>query len=608
MSHADRFLRAFRKAAADGDALTAIADDAEGFAAALTNDPDGLASAIEDASHAAGGTASVPGAAFAAAACRRDGRLVASDPAFARFDLPADDLADAVRASGSEGRRLSAVVDDVRGRPVALAIAGGDKALAWPMGVEVRAALVSGAAEFAVLGVGPADSIDWPSVLAAWTFTAAEIRLAAALVRTGDLRLAAGEAGVAYETARETLASAMTKTGAGRQPAFVGQLVQLALGSLPDNDVTWRTFADTYGLTARQGKLGLLVALGATRATAAAGLGVSDQTAKADLKAIFERCGLESGAGLGRLVAETDALARLAGATDVEILGRGVAASPLRFVRRRRRPGRIAVEDHGPSDGLPVVVFHTPTTGRHLPRSFVQALRARGLRPISVDRPGFGLSSSTPGDVVDEANADLIDVLDALGLARVRLLGRSITMPMRFAADHPERIDGGVLLSATPPGVRPTSGLVATAMALALDHPSLVRAFARLVTGLSSERAILRLTDRAYAESPADLAALAEPLNRADWVRASKQGASGDGFAREFILHCDGGAIPAAAYQAEWIVLVGARDVLRAGVADPAAVWRAAAPRARVQVIENGGRLLHLSHPDDVARALVEAA
>ena len=334
---------------------------------------------------------------------------------------------------------------------------------------------------------------------------------------------------------------------------------------------------------------------------------ISDQSAKADLKTIFAICGVESGAALGRIVAETDALARLAAATDVEILGPQDRATPLRFIRRRRAPGRIAVEDHGPRDGIAVVVFHTPLNGRALPRRLVSAMQARGLRPISLDRPGFGLTSEAAGDFVEDANADLIDVLDALGLARVRLLGRSISMPLRFAAAHPERIGRGVLLAATPPGARPAEGVFATFIGLALDHPQLVSGFARMAARLSSERSILQLTERAVKSSPADLAALADPANRSDWIRASRQSSTGDGFAREFVLHADGGTLPPGSRSGDWSVLIGAQDAMGAGHVDGAEQWRAVLPRAHVEIVPDGGRLLHLSHPDLVAAALAGA-
>ncbi|CAN5306378.1 hypothetical protein BH09PSE2_BH09PSE2_06120 [soil metagenome] len=603
----DRFLQAFRDSTKTGRGLEVIADDAEGFASALINDPEALLKAIDDAAARAGGAATVHRAVFATAAVRRDGKLITCDAAFAGLNVSEDALAQAVRGSSQGTPRLSCIIDDTSGRPVAVVVATAGRASPWPLARLVRDALKSGLATFAVMGVGPTDAVDWTALFAPWAFSRPEARLSGALVRLGDLRAAALESGVSYETARETLAGAMAKTGARRQPDFVRQLALLAFGQLPVNDSGWKTLADVYDLSARQAQLALLVAMGATRSTAAQALGVSDQTAKADLKVVYAQCSVSSGAQLGRIVAETDALSRLAAATDVEILTRGEITTPLRFIRRRRDSGRIAVEDHGPRDGAPVVVFHAPINGRHLPRTLTEAMQAHGLRPISVERPGFGLTTSSSGDLVADANADLIDVLDALELERIRLLGRSVIMPMSFAAAHPDRVVGGVLLAATPPGVRARDGLMATVTGMAIDRPEFVAGFARLMVRLSSESSIMSLTERTVRSSNSDLDALAVPSNRRDWIRACRQSSSGDGFAREFALHADGGAIPEGARSTAWTVLFGSDDTLGAGVGDVAAHWRKAAPSASCIRIEGGGRLLQLSHANEVAHALVEA-
>jgi pimeloyl-ACP methyl ester carboxylesterase/DNA-binding CsgD family transcriptional regulator len=601
------FLRAFRASTATGNGLEVIASDADGFADALANDPDAVLRAIDAAANMAGGTASIPQTAFATAAVVRDGHVVASDQAFTALNLSKEALAQAVRGTGDSGHRLSSIIDDRSGRPVAIVVAKLERAGLWPLGFEVRRALTSGSATFGVMGVGPAARIDWTPLFSPWAFSKPESRLAGALVNRGDLREAAKEVGVAYETARETLATAMAKTGARRQPEFVRQLALLAFGELPVNDSGWKTLADAYDLTPRQAQLALLISLGATRAMAAEAMGLTDHTAKADLKVVYAQCAVGSGAALSRVIAEVEALSRLAAATDVELLTRGDIVTPLRFVRRRRAPGRIAVEDHGPHGAAPVVVFHAPINGRHLPRTLTEALQARGLRPISVERPGFGLTSSAEGDAVSEANADLVDVLDVLDLDKVCVLGRSVIMPMSFAAAHGDRVAGGVLLAATPPGQRPRDGLMATVANMALDHPGFASSFARLMVRLSSERAIMTLTERTVRSSPSDLAALSDPRNRADWIRACRQSSGGNGFGRELVIHADGGGIPVQALRTSWTVLFGSEDTLGVGVGDGIALWKDVAPDVKCYRVESGGRLLHLSHPASVAAAVADA-
>lgn len=101
---------------------------------------------------------------------------------------------------------------------------------------------------------------------------------------------------------------------------------------------------------------------------------------------------------------------------------------------------------------------------------------------------------------------------------------------------------------------------------------------------VSTELSILRITERAVAGSQADLAALADPINRGDWLRASRQSVSGNGFAREFALHADGAAMPAAASDTGWDKLFGADDGQGGGgQRDPAGLWRAVVPRGRLE-------------------------
>ncbi len=600
---AQKFLRAFRKATTLGQPLEALAADVEGLSAALLTAPEELGNAMLEAAGNAGGAAIVPASVFASAACAADGRILVCDETFSAWEFSEEALAGALRLAGPGAPRLSAIIDDISGRPVAVAIAELSEARQWPLAHLVHASLEAGEARFAILGARSIDGSAWPQLLAAWRFTPSEARLAVALVKTGDLRESATQMGVSYETARELVAAAMDKTGSKKQPEFVQQLVSTVFGDLPSNDTTWRTFADAFGLSNRQGRLAQLIALGATRAAAAGILKISDQSAKGDLKTIFENCGVQKGAALGRIVAEIDALSRLASATQIEIHTEGAMIEPLRFIRRRRSPGRIALSDHGPADAKPVIVFHTPLGGRHLPHVLVEALQANGLRPISVERPGFGLTSPCEGDVFADANADLIDVLDALEIGRTCILGRSCAMPLAFAAAHPERFEHGVLLnSQLAPGMTARAGLNGIASHMVRKHPQLVSTFAQMLLNHSSVQSVVKLTERTIGNSPADVTAFSNPRNRRDFVRGSRQSSSSAGFVRELALHVDGPIVPDGARELSWTVLTGGRDGMGEGQ-DGTAGWKAALPRARIIIIPDGGRFLHMSHPTEVAKA-----
>jgi len=69
-------------------------------------------------------------------------------------------------------------------------------------------------------------------------------------------------------------------------------------------------------------------------------------------------------------------------------------------------------------------------------------------------------------------------------------------------------------------------------------------------------------------------------------------------------LHADGGEVPVGASEFDWTVIIGAQDPIGSDQRIGRAQWNMAIPTAKVQVVENGARLLHLSHPDIVAEAL----
>ena len=109
---------------------------------------------------------------------------------------------------------------------------------------------------------------------------------------------------MSYETAREDRGLGHVQDAA--RGVSLSSCVKLAFLAFRRTTaapgMTWQTFADTFGLTARQGRLGPVGRLrGATRQAAAIALNISDHSAKADLKVVYERCGYRqrSGAGAG---------------------------------------------------------------------------------------------------------------------------------------------------------------------------------------------------------------------------------------------------------------------------------------------------------------------
>lgn len=122
---------------------------------------------------------------------------------------------------------------------------------------------------------------------------------------------------------------------------------------------------------------------------------------------------------------------------------------PSQFVLVAGR--QVAVEDAGPASGFPVIVHHGGT--RHLFPGAVRDARAYGLRLISYDRPGQGMSTPQPGRVVADCAQDVQEILAQLGVSRAAAWGSSVGGPyaLATAALLPEAITSVCVFASLAP-------------------------------------------------------------------------------------------------------------------------------------------------------------
>ncbi len=121
------------------------------------------------------------------------------------------------------------------------------------------------------------------------------------------------------------------------------------------------------------------------------------------------------------------------------------------------RDGRtLHAYDEGDPQGVAVVAQNgTPSSGR-IYGAHADDARARGIRLIGYDRPGYAGSSAQPGRSVGDAAADIAELLDALGVDRFATWGHSGGGPhaLACAALLPGRcVAAATLASAAPYGV-----------------------------------------------------------------------------------------------------------------------------------------------------------
>ncbi|BDD75457.1 MULTISPECIES: alpha/beta fold hydrolase [Streptomyces] len=116
------------------------------------------------------------------------------------------------------------------------------------------------------------------------------------------------------------------------------------------------------------------------------------------------------------------------------------------------RAGELDVGFLDSGDGVPLLLVH----GGESDRTQFATLRAglgAGIRAISYDQRDSGITVNPPVPYTPEVLADdLVDLLDALGLARTHLLGTSFggAVAQHAARRHPERVASLVLVATTP--------------------------------------------------------------------------------------------------------------------------------------------------------------
>lgn len=152
---------------------------------------------------------------------------------------------------------------------------------------------------------------------------------------------------------------------------------------------------------------------------------------------------------MGALTAVRPLGARL---SPSEMYPAGVAGLSSRFVTLRSGL-TVRVVEGGPPDGAPVLLLAGWGGSIYLYRHNLPALADAGFRVLAVDMKGQGLSDKpADGSAYTSAamTAHALEILDALGLARVRLVGQSMAgkIAANVALEAPARVERLVLIDA----------------------------------------------------------------------------------------------------------------------------------------------------------------
>lgn len=165
--------------------------------------------------------------------------------------------------------------------------------------------------------------------------------------------------------------------------------------------------------------------------------------------------------GLILLLAVTLAGFRLAAAFRETATREALAPSGGRLVQTSS--GGVFLQEKGPADGIPVVLFHGTAAWSELWRRTIDALAAGGFRVIALDLPPFGFSDRPGSYTRADQAARINDVLGTLSAAPAIIVGHSFGAgaATELAMRYPERARALVLVDAAlgltaPPSDPPT--------------------------------------------------------------------------------------------------------------------------------------------------------
>lgn len=227
-------------------------------------------------------------------------------------------------------------------------------------------------------------------------------------------------------------------------------------------DRLWANLRESFGLTPAETRLAARLKDGLTLKEAAGELGVTINTVRNQLRAIFEKVGLSRQSDLIRALTQLSSLAtslkdtRGALGPAISATERGAVqnAPELRLLRLADGRG-LAWREYGDPSGRPVLVVHQGLGCSVLPRGSDALARDLGLRLICPERPGAGRSDPLPQFSYDAVAADMVALVDDLALPQVRIAAFMAGAPYALvaAARLGERAQRVLLASARPSGV-----------------------------------------------------------------------------------------------------------------------------------------------------------
>lgn len=272
---------------------------------------------------------------------------------------------------------------------------------------------------------------------------------------------------------------------------------------------------------------------------------------------------------------------------------------------------RMHVASAGPPDAEPVVLLHGWPQHWYAWRRLIGPLSER-YRVICPDLRGFGWSDAPPdGYLKSELAADVVALLDALGLERVRLAGHDWGGFAGFLVclDAPERVSHFAAAGIAHPWVRAERGvgpMLKTASRLAyqvvISAPVAGRQIVQRVPAFTREIMRRSAADPASAWSDAELEEFVSQWREPE--RAAATVAVYRTFLTRELPQIASGAFHDRTMETPAVLFCGTRDpVIRP---DALGGYERNAPNLRVEIVSGAGHWLPEEAPDALLAGMTE--
>lgn len=387
--------------------------------------------------------------------------------------------------------------------------------------------------------------------------------------------------------------------------------------SVPER--AYETLKRVFGITASELSTIRDMMAGMSGAEMARVREIREDTVKKQIRAIREKTGANGRAALISLVAS---LSHLEG----DLTQKGPRLSTTNIANRvytmpehhsvvTISGGRVEYSLQGKPGGKPLLNLHAAFSAYTLPAALAAALGSAGYAIYTPLRPGYGISDPLPGPYSFERTVrHLAAFADAMGLDRFSILSSTSGSFYGFALRHllGQRVRHHTVaagyLPLEPEVMRKGMSPIHRALIFAAAHrPAVARFLALGGYKMLVQFGPAALLGHLYARCEADLGFVTDPasMDTLNECNAITQAQGMDALLNEFALAIAVDKHFPLPLEGPVTVLHGTRDVLLPIAA--ARTFIASQPELTLHEVPDGGQLLFYTHPELVARLMIEA-